>query len=104
MREIQLTHGFVAIVDDADYDVVVAVGPWFAHVLHPRHRLRSALCPRFSGKRRKRTLQHFLLGLSDAKIEVKHLDGDGLHCFRDNLRNVGATPRPKRGFWGAKSR
>ena len=30
MREIQLTQGYVALVDDADYNAVMAAGPWHA--------------------------------------------------------------------------
>ena len=34
MKEIALSRGMVALVDDADYDAVMAAGPWFAEKGH----------------------------------------------------------------------
>jgi hypothetical protein len=31
MREVSLSRGYVAIVDDSDYEAVIAAGPWHAN-------------------------------------------------------------------------
>lgn len=77
-REIPLTQGFVALVDDEDYERVIAAGKWHAsveaHTVYARHKVR--------GKQIR--LHTFLTGWSLAD----HINGDGLDNRRANLRKA----------------
>lgn len=85
MKEIKLTRGFVAIVDDADYARVIAAGRWSARVApHTVYAQRSVR--KSDGRRTTQLLHRFLLGLTDPKILVDHRDRHGLHNWRENLR------------------
>ena len=78
MKEIALTQGQVALVDDADY-ALVSVHSWCAWKPHKIYYAVSEINGRF-------TLMHrLILGLTDPKIIVDHKDGDGLHNYRDNI-------------------
>jgi hypothetical protein len=78
MREIPLTRGYVAIVDDEDYDMVMAAGPWcydgqgYATKRKPGTTLR---------------MHRFIMGLipGDGKY-VDHRNGNKLDNRRCNLR------------------
>lgn len=86
-REIPLTGGFVAIVDEADYAAVMAAGPW--HATPPRGG-RVYAQRHVRGARRQKTTQKlhtFLTGWS----EVDHRDRDGLNNRRSNLREATRT-------------
>jgi hypothetical protein len=79
MKEIHITKGKVAIVDDADYDLLsrykwyaaTTRNKWYAETTLPQRRnvrMHSMLLPPIPGKR------------------VDHINGDGLDNRRDNLR------------------
>lgn len=80
MREIQLTKGYVALVDDADYDVVAAY-KWTASM----NRKSGKVYARRSEGRRCFYMHRQLLGNPKGKI-VDHYDLDGLNNQRLNLR------------------
>lgn len=77
MKEIPLSRGLVALVDDADYASVMAAGPWHAYpghlTLYARHSISAT---------RQITLHSFLTGwpITD------HQNGNGLDNRRSNLR------------------
>jgi hypothetical protein len=82
MREIKITRKsgqeYVALVDDADYQRVIDLGGvWRVNipyrVVYARHN---------SGV----FLHRFIMGITDGKIHVDHIDGNGLNCQRQNLR------------------
>lgn len=84
VKEIQLTQGKVALVDDDDFERVsmhkwhAAKGRAAAHVLwYARTRDKNA--------DRKIPLHRFILGLERGQL-IDHKDGDGLNCQRENLR------------------
>lgn len=78
VREIPLTKGYVAIVDDEDYERVVSAGKWIAQV----DRRRMVAYGRRDFGAEAVMLHAFLTGwpLTD------HINGDGLDNRRSNLR------------------
>ena len=70
---------YVAIVSDCDYSAVSRFH-WYAS--RERGRVYAA---RDDGEKTIR-LSRFILGISDPKVEVQFLDGDGLNLQRSNLR------------------
>lgn len=81
MKEIQLTKGKTALVDDCDYDNIVKYkwcatphknGRWYAN---------AWVCGR-------KTLMHRLILGIDISGDIDHRDGDGLNNRRYNLRQA----------------
>jgi hypothetical protein len=81
MKEIKLTQGYVALVDDEDYERCMAGPKWCASVSHRTvyavRNIRKA-----DGTRRLQFLHCFLMGIKGAD----HEDHNGLNCQRYNLR------------------
>jgi hypothetical protein len=80
MKTVPLTKGYVALVDDEDYERVLAAGPWHAMLSHGKvYGLHK--------NRQSHYLMHrFILGLTDPKLQGDHKDGDGLNNQKYNLR------------------
>lgn len=75
-----------ALVDDDDYESVVAAGPWHRH-----GKDRDTFWARHTGLREDGTryrllLHHFLMGECPEGHVIDHRDGDGLNNQRSNLR------------------
>lgn len=90
-REVPLSRGLVALVDDEDYSAVLAAGSWSA-----RPRGSTTYAARHTG-RTTQQLHTFLTGWPF----VDHANGDGLDNRRANLRpatrsqnNANARLRP----------
>ena len=85
-REIPLSRGYVAIVDDEDYERVMAAGPWHLKArkqwVYAQHNVR-----RPEGGWRTEMLHIFLTGLP----RVDHINGNGLDNTRANLRGANAS-------------
>jgi hypothetical protein len=84
MKEIKLTRGKVAIVDDDMFEIL-SKNKW---CYRPgRH---TGYAQRRNGKT---TLQmhRFIMGISDPRIWVDHKDGNGLNNQRSNLRIATAS-------------
>lgn len=85
IREIPLIGGIVALVDDADFEAVMAAGSWHAdHNAHLIYAARNIRRP--DGTPATQRLHTFIL----AAAFVDHRDGNGLNNQRSNLRP--ATP------------
>lgn len=83
MRQVCLTKGFVALVDDDDYDYVARY-KWRVqrrknHCYAIRHSYEG-------GKQRTRYMHREIMGVRDPKIEVDHVNHDGLDNQKSNLR------------------
>jgi len=89
VREILLTRGYIALVDDADYDRVMAAGPWCAKVTrNDIYAMRNVRRPGGKGGGTQ-MLHRFILGLSGSVL-VDHRNRYGLDNRRGNLR-IGVT-------------
>lgn len=89
MKEIPLTQGLVAIVDNDDYERVSA-HRWYTAISRTSsdgvsliYAVRSAYRP--DGQRRQQRLHRFILDAPD-NMQVDHINGDGLDNRRENLR------------------
>jgi hypothetical protein len=83
MKEIPLTQGYVAIVDDQDFEVVNR------HNWHARRNGNTAYAITNIGKGAARTsmfMHRLILGLSDPKVIVDHKNGCGVDNRRENIR------------------
>ena len=110
--QIELTQGKVAIIDDADWDLVSGYR-WYAmcvigRLWYARTDIRRPDC-----KRSALMIHRLILGITDRKVHVDHIDGDGLNNRRsnlracshsENLRNHGANANNKSGFKGVSWR
>jgi hypothetical protein len=81
MKRIPLTQGLFALVDDSDYERVVAAGPWHAikhrKTYYARHTLNGGQSP---------IKMHRLIMGVEYGVEVDHKDLNGLNNSRLNLR------------------
>lgn len=104
-KEIPLTQGKVAIIDDEDYERVNRL-KWWAHLEKGRNR---EVFYAWSKINRKTVKMHRFLTNAPDEMEVDHWNGDGLDNRRVNLRvctktqnqhNRGRTVRNKSGYKG----
>jgi hypothetical protein len=86
MKEIKLTQGYVALVDDDIFPILNQVS-WHAHVY------KKAGCvyahravPSRSGGQTKERLHHYVIGKPLRGFVVDHINGNPLDNRRDNLR------------------
>ena len=87
MKEIPLTQGKVALVDDRDYVNLMAIGPW--HAAKGRNTWYAVRAFRDrSGKICRWGMHAVLLGVRGTKTVVDHRNGNGLDNRRANLRRA----------------
>lgn len=80
MKEIQLTQGKVALVDDADFDWL---NQWKWYAMKSKNTFYAVR----ANKERQKVLMHrVILGLTDFSLLPDHIDNDGLNNQRSNLR------------------
>ena len=85
MKTIELTQGYVALIDDEDFERV-SQHKWFASVRKQTVYAHRSI-PSGKGKQGVQTLHRFVLGLpAGHNPEVDHEDRNGLNCQRYNLR------------------
>lgn len=88
MKEIQLTKGYVALVDDADYERL-ALFKWHARVNKARTLIYAQRTVRYGPRQLDRHrvihMHHEVLGVS---CGVDHRDNNGLNNQRYNLRSA----------------
>jgi hypothetical protein len=81
--ELALANGFTAQVDDEDYP---KVSDWKWRGYPRGNTVYVGRCTRENGKNKFIQLHRFIAGVSDRKIQIDHIDGDGLNNRRANLR------------------
>jgi hypothetical protein len=82
VKELKLSCGRVALVDDDVFEQVKDF-TWCSWA-RPGMRTRYAMCGRMFGKPAR--LHRVVLGVTDPKVEIDHINGDGLDNRRENLR------------------
>ncbi len=89
MKEIQLSKGYVALVDDEDFERV-AQYKWSASLtktnVYGIRKIRKE-----DGNTTSQMLHRFIMGVSDLSKDVDHEDHNGLNCQRYNLRTGSRT-------------
>jgi hypothetical protein len=88
MKEILLTQGKVALVDDADFEWLNQ-WKWHWHIV-PGRRTGYAIRTDYSGPQPQVIRMHRLIAGAPAGSQVDHINSDGLDNLRANLRL--ATP------------
>lgn len=79
MKEIKLTKGYVAFVDDEDYDNLIGLN-WYACQCNKKVYARASL------PNDKKVFMHRYLLECMSDREIDHKDGNGLNNQRVNLR------------------
>ena len=88
MREIILTQGRVAIVDDEDYERVSKY-KWYAMNSGLKRRRVERWYAEGSVNGTYTKLHRFIMGLAKSqKLNVDHINNDSLDCRKENLRLV----------------
>ena len=82
MREIELTRGKVALVDDEDYENINR-HKWNAHFNGFSWYARRGENGKQGGILK---MHRVIMGVLDPNIKIDHKDGNGLNNQRDNLR------------------
>jgi AP2 domain len=85
MKTIPLSKGYVALVDDGDYERVSQF-KWSANVKRRKDGSIKTVYARRNSPQGDQKLHRFILGITDPEIKVDHKDHDGLNNQRSNLR------------------
>jgi hypothetical protein len=84
-KTVPLSRGLFAIVDDEDYSLI-SQHKWSACKSSHRERFYAICYPKKPAPKRKIAMHRLVMGATDPKIMVDHIDGDGLNNRRSNLR------------------
>lgn len=82
MKEIPLTKGRVALVDDEDF-IEISKHKWYAN--HDTHTIYAQRTPTIEGKQITIRMHRYILNAPYGQ-KVDHKDGNGLNNQRNNLR------------------
>jgi len=83
MKEIKLTQGKVALVDDKDYDFL---NQWKWHALQSKNSFYAYRSQRYGRIKRGIAMHRVIMNISDPHTLCDHKDRDGLNNQRSNLR------------------
>jgi hypothetical protein len=84
MKEIKLTQGKVALVDDADYDFL---NQWKWNTYLDRNTYYAKRGCTIAPRKQITLMMHrLIMGVTNPKVFVDHIDHDGLNNQRSNLR------------------
>lgn len=89
MREIKLSKGYTALVDDEDYDLV-SQHKWYP-VISSRRTYAQTSVSLPNGKYTSLSMHRVILGITDRKVWVDHEDHEGLNNQKYNLRQCNAS-------------
>lgn len=83
MKEIELSKGYVALIDDEDFELVNQYS-WHASFSH--NKVYASTRMSMMNGRRNILFMHRLIMNAPSHLEVDHKDGDSLNNTRSNLR------------------
>lgn len=89
MKEIILTEGFVALVDDEDYGYVARFTWRVDKRKNTNYAIRHVCLP--GRPKTTQRMHRLILGLGDPSVDVDHLNKNGLDNRKENLRMCGRT-------------
>lgn len=99
MREIKLTQGFVALIDDDDYERVAA-HKWCVSLEGRGSKYYAIRWKVINGRPTKIRMHHFVLGIAPRSIPlahvVDHVNANSLDNQKNNLELVTETENLKR--------
>ncbi len=100
MKEIPLTRGYVALVDDEDYERVNAI-KWHPSIVRNKNGVTvyAGRSISISGKRLTVYMHRFVLG-SECPRKVDHQDTNGLNNQKQNLRPCSQSQNMANGLNG----
>lgn len=116
MKEIELTQGKVALVDDADYDWLNQWKWYAAYNRGSKFSAQRTIGSSANGNKGCVHMHRLIAGIIDRSMQVDHIDGNPLNNQRINLRvctnnenQYNKPPRPNRsskykGVWFDKAR
>lgn len=89
MKEIPLTQGKVALVDDEDYEFLMQ-WKWCAHFKgHTSYSVRNIYIGKINGKKRTKTIPMHRVIMNPSNImQIDHINHNGLDNRKENLRIV----------------
>jgi hypothetical protein len=82
MKEIKLTQGYLALVDDDDFDKLSRY-KW--HVKTPKGSIYAARTINVHGKLKTVLMHRQILNVPD-NLQIDHIDHNGLNCQKHNMR------------------
>lgn len=85
MKEIQLSQGKVAVVDDEDFEELSKFKWCAVKYGNIFYAIRNCPNPK-TGKKTTITMHRQILGLTNPKEQTDHVDGNGLNNQRSNIR------------------
>lgn len=88
MKEIKLTQGKVALVDDEDYDELMK-HKWCAHKMGNNYYADRGIY--INGKHYTILMHRQILGITEYSIQVDHINMNGLDNRRCNIRTCSAS-------------
>lgn len=94
MRRIKLTKGYFALVDNEDYERVMAAGPWHAFVGRKHGKIINVYAvhsKREDGQSVTYRMHRFIKRVYTPLIEIDHKDHNGLNNQKHNLRRATGT-------------
>lgn len=85
MREIQLTQGFVTLIDDSDFEWL---SQWKWHARKKRNLFYACRSVHVPGIGTTKIMMHrLIIGVTDRSIHVDHRNGNTLDNQRNNIRS-----------------
>lgn len=83
MKEIKLTQGQVALVDDEGYEWLNSFKWYTGRCSHLLYAVRNIS---INGKQTTQRMHQLIMGDNPSKLDIDHRDGNGLNNQKSNLR------------------